>query len=225
MYNPKKILLRFFGIIVSGQAYIKVLYLMAGFPLGVFYFVFLVSGLSLGISLLIIWVGIPVLLLVGAGWWLLASLERYMAIYILKEDIPEMVPPSNRGSTLWKRLEIYLANPVTYKSPLYLFLKFPLGISSFVILTTLIFLTVALMSMPFIHYYLPELQVGMFFETGLPAWHIDSMGDYLFCSLAGLILWPLTLHIANALSWVHGKFAKLMLSFEPLGRATLLSKA
>ena len=104
---------RFFRVMVSGQTYLNLIYLGAAFPLGVFYFVFLVSGLSTGISLAIIWVGIPILLLVGVAWWVLASFERFMAINLLKEDIPAIARRSSENADLWSRFKEYFVNPVT----------------------------------------------------------------------------------------------------------------
>jgi len=204
-------------VIFNRQAYQNLIYLGAAFPLGVFYFVFLVSGISLGISTLIIWLGIPILLLVGFGWLLLASFERFMAIHLLNEDIPEMVRPSNESDDIWTRFKAYFTNPVTWKSLLYLLLKFPLGMATFIILITLVSLTLAFLSMPLIYESQPPFQAGISIGMGLPAWHIDSLGDALLCVVIGLLLWPVTLHIANGLAWVHAKFARLMLSVSPFG--------
>ncbi|HEY45555.1 MAG TPA: hypothetical protein G4O14_02090 [Anaerolineae bacterium] len=223
--NPKQTAFRFFKVIVCGQSYLNLLYLLVAFPLGVFYFVFLASGLSLGISLLIVWLGIPILLLVGAGWWALASFERFMAIYLLNEDIPEMWRPSNEDTDIWTKLKKYFTNPVTWKSLIYLFLKFPLGIATFLILITLISLTLAFLTMPFTHEFLSEIQVGVFFGLGLPAWHIDSMNDALLGALIGLMLWPVTLHVTNGLAWIHAKFTKVMLSVDPMEWLNTLSVA
>ena len=207
---------RFFRVMGSAQAYLNIVYLLAAFPLGVFYFAFLASGLSAGIALLIIWVGIPILLLVGAGWRVFASFERFMAIHLLKEDIAAMARPSTEGTDTWTRFREHLANPITWQSPLYLFVKFPLGVATFTILITLISLTLALLTMPLTYGLVPAFQLGVFFDSSLPAWHIDSMNDALIGALLGLILWPVTLHITNGLAWVHAKFAKVMLSVEPL---------
>jgi hypothetical protein len=214
--NPKQTAFRFFGVIVSGQSYLNLLYLLVAFPLGIFYFIFLASGLSVGISLSIIWVGIPILLLVGAGWWTLARLERFMAIFLLNEDIAEMRRPSDESTDTWTRFKKYFTNPVTWKSLIYLFMKFPLGIATFVILIALISLTLAFLTMPFTHKFLSEIQVGVFFGLDLPVWHIDSMSDALLGALIGLILWPVTLHVTNGLAWLHAKFAKVMLSVDPM---------
>ena len=205
---------QFFRVMVSGQTYLNLIYLGAAFPLGVFYFVFLVSGLSTGISLAIIWVGIPILLLVGLAWWVLASFERFMAINLLKEDIPAIARPSNEGADLWSRFKEYFTNPVTWKSLLYLFLKFPLGITTFIILITLVSLTLAFLSMPLTYEHLQYFQGGISFGPGLPIWQIDSLNDALLGALIGVMLWPVTLHVTNGLAYVHAKFARLMLGAE-----------
>ena len=222
MKNATQTAFQFFKVIVSGQAYVNLFYLLVAFPLGIFYFAFLVSGLSAGISLSIVWVGIPILLLVGIGWWVLASFERFMAIHLLKEDVPAMVLPLNEGTDIWTRFKESLTNPVTWKSPLYLLLKFPLGIATFVIMFTLTSLTLAFLTMPLTYAFLPEFQVGVFFVPDLPTWRIDSMSDATLSALIGLMLLPVTLHVTNGLAWVHAKFAKVMLSVDPMGKYSAL---
>ena len=211
MNNSNQTVGQFFKVVVSGQAYLNLLYLLAAFPLGIFYFVFLVSGLSLWISLSIIWVGIPILLLMVAAWLVLASFERYMAVAILKEDIPDIDSPLNEDSEIWDRFKEHFGRPVTWKGLLYLFVKFPLGMATFVILTTVVALTLAFLTMPFTYQSLQNFQV-ISLGSSLPVWQIDSLGDALLAALIGLMLWPMTLHINNGLAWVHGKFAKIMLS-------------
>ena len=210
----------FFNIIGSGQAYLNLLYLLAAFPLGVFYFVFLVSGLSTGISLIIIWVGIPILLLVGIGWWTLANFERFMVVHLLKEDLPPMVSPSNQDTQIWTRFKAHLVNPVTWKSLLYLLLKFPLGTATFVVLITLISLTLAFLITPFTYQSLSFFQPGMSIGGNLMVWQINSITDALLAGLIGLILWPVTLHITNGLARVHTQLAKVMLSVNPIAQYT-----
>ena len=217
MNTNRSIAFRFFSVMGNGQSYLNLLYILVAFPLGIFYFVFLVSGLSTGVSLLIVWVGIPILVLVSVGWWGLAYFERLMAIYWLKEDVPGMASPSEEGAYTWTRFVAHFTNPVTWKSLLYLFIKFPLGMATFVILVGLLSLTVAFLAMPIFYEFLPEFQIGLFFGADLPDWEINSMGDALLGVLIGLVLWPVTLQVANGLAWVHAKFARIMLSVEPMG--------
>lgn len=208
----------FFRIICSGQAYLNLLYLLAAFPLGVFYFVFLVTGLSTGISLIIIWVGIPILLLVGIAWWTLANFERFMVIHLLKEDLSPMTVSPDQDASIWTRFKGYFVNPVTWKSLLYLFLKFPLGLATFVVLITLISLTLAFLITPFTYQSLAFFQPGISIGGNQLIWQINSISDALLAGFIGLILWPVTLHISNGLTWVHAQLAKVMLSYNPSER-------
>ena len=192
MNTPNPTLFRFFKVMVSPQAYLNLLYLLAAFPLGLFYFCFLVCGLSLGAALTIVWVGVPILLLVGAGWWALASFERFMAIHLLKEGVPAMHRPPVEDAGIWRRCLEYLTNPVTWKGLLYLFLKFPLGMVTFVTLVVLIALTLALVSLPFT-YQSQQFFQGGFLSAGRFTWQVDSLGKASLGALVGLLLWPLSL--------------------------------
>ncbi|MFL7892834.1 MAG: sensor domain-containing protein [Anaerolineales bacterium] len=207
---------RLLRVIFNRQAYLNLLYLGAAFPLGVFYFVFLVSGISLGISTLIIWVGIPILLIVGFGWWWLARFEHAMAVHLLHENMPAMVRPAMENKSTWTNLKAHLTSQVTWKSLLYLFLKFPLGLATFILVITLVALTMAFLSMPLVYSTNSPFNAGISIGMGLPVWHIDSISDALICAFIGLLLWPVTLHITNGLAWVHAKFARMMLTNYPL---------
>jgi len=204
----------FFEVLWSRQAYLNLVYLLAAFPLGVLYFIFLVTGLSTGLSLTIVWVGIPALLAVGVGCWALASFERLLAILCLKEEIPPMkeAPPPAPGP--WAFLKAYLTHPVTWKSPLFLLLKFPLGTATFSILAVLLTLTLALLTLP-LTYERVDIQFAGFLSPGRVFWQVDGAWEALLGTAVGLVLWPATLWIGNRLAWIHGKFARIMLSAEP----------
>lgn len=211
---------RFFRVMGNGQAYLNSLYLLLSFPLGIFYFIFLVTGLSVGFPLLIIWVGIPILLLVFAGWWLLAAFERQMAMHWLKEDITPMIEPPGEDADLWTRFKDYFLNPVTWKGLLYLFLKFPLGIFSFTVLITLVSLTVSFLAVPVLYQALPAFTPEINFGNGL-VWHVDSINDALMATLVGVFLWPVTLHAINGVTWLHAKLARYLLSMDWPGKPAL----
>lgn len=209
----------FFKVVVEGQTYLNLFYLGATFPLGLFYFVFLVTGIALGISLSIIWVGIPILLLMGGACWALAAFERSLAVQLLKEDIPAMAVPINLDRELWSDFKRYFTTPTAWKSLLYLLLKFPLGLATFVVLATLIPLTIAFLSMPFTY---DNVQ---FFQVGLSFWIVDSLGEALLGALIGLILVPITFNVTNALAWIHARFTRVMLGMEPFGKISSMSEA
>ena len=216
---------RFLKVVSSGQSYLNLIYSFASFPLGIFYFVFLVSGLSTGLSLAIIWIGIPILFLVGVIWWQFARFERSLAITLLKEDVPMMIGPKKDDARIWIRIREYFVNPVTWKSLLYLFLKFPLGMATFVIVVSLVSFTLSFLTMPLTFRLLGNFQIGLFTHPNQSLWIIDSLRDALLAVVIGLFLWPITLHVTNGIAWVHAKFARLMLSINPLENLTSVSEA
>ncbi len=83
----------FFGVVADPQSYLNIVYLLLGLPLGTAYFVILVTGISTGFGLVVVWVGVPILLLVFVISWALCQFERILTIGLLKEDIP----PVTRG--------------------------------------------------------------------------------------------------------------------------------
>lgn len=162
------------------------------------------TGLLLGLSLSIVWVGIPILLLMLAAWWGLVVFERQLAIWLLHVDIPPMSRETASGQSAWARLKSHLSNPLTWKGLAYLFARFPLGILSFVVAIPLLVLTGVLLFAP-LTYTDPECQMYIF------SWQIDTLNEAVICSILGLCVGLITMHVMNCLAFVSGRFASLML--------------
>lgn len=186
----------------EAQSYLNLFYLLLSFPLGIFYFVFLVTGLSVGVSLLIVWVGIPILMAVILAWWGMSAFERQMAIRLLNVPIPPMTRESEPVSGLWPRFKALLTNPVTWKGLAYLMARFPLGIFSFVVVVTLVSLSLGLLLAP-LAIAIDPLMIG--------GWRLDTLSEALVGSVMGALLGVLSLHITNWLAYSYGQFARLML--------------
>jgi hypothetical protein len=199
-------LLRFFTAPFEARSYANLLYLALAFPLGLAYFVFLITGLSVGLGLVIVWVGIPILALVFAGSWGLAALERRMAIHLLGVPVPPMQPPAPAAPRRFlTRVKELLANPVTWKGMGYLLVKFPLGMLTFIALTFLLALSFALIAAPFL-YRSQDLFFGW--------WWVDTLGKALLCSLLGLVFALVSLNLLNGLAWVWKQLSRAMLGSE-----------
>src|ERR1051326_2452434 len=80
----------FFSVARQGQTYLNLLYLLSAFPLGMVYFILLVTGISVGLGTLIIWIGIPILLITIIMWDGFASLERILVRNWLRVSVPYM---------------------------------------------------------------------------------------------------------------------------------------
>jgi hypothetical protein len=189
-----------FAPFVQAQTYLNILYLLLAFPLGLFYFVFLITGLSVGISLVIVWVGILVLLVVFAAWWGLSAFERQLAIRLLGANIPPMTRQTEPVEGIWPRFKAYLSNPVTWKGLAYLFAKFPLGLLSFVLVVTLVPLSLGLLAAPFVYPFI-EVTGGV----------MMTFSEALLVGIIGFGLTVLSVHIFNWLAYASGWFAAVML--------------
>ena len=195
---------QFFGVVARRETYLNITYLLLSFPLGTAYFVFLVTGLLLGLSLSIVWIGIPILLFMLAAWWVLVAFERQIAIWLLHVDIPPMSREIASGQSAGVRLKAHLSNPVTWKGLAYLFARFPLGVLSFVVAFILIALTGVLLFAP-LTYTNPESQMYIF------SWQIDTFNEAVICSILGLCVGMISMYVMNGMAFVSGRFATLML--------------
>ncbi|WP_135606677.1 sensor domain-containing protein [Methanococcoides sp. NM1] len=194
----KSMIRDFFGVVTRKQTYLNLTYLLFSFPLGTAYFIFLVTGLSMGLSLSITLIGIPILLLMLVAWWELASFERQLAIWLLGIDIPPMESRKVTNQKMTEKLKGYIMNPVTWKGLVFLFIKFPLGIFTLIVSFMLIALTITLIAVPFI-YKTAYMDLG--------SYQVDSPAVAIAIMLGGLLLGIISLHIMNALAKLSGILA------------------
>lgn len=72
------------GVFLKPGSYLNILYLLLAFLLGIFYFVYLITGFSIGLSLLYLFIGLPFLLLALAGPWQSAGVVLFgLLLFIL----------------------------------------------------------------------------------------------------------------------------------------------
>ncbi|GCE26127.1 hypothetical protein KDA_16110 [Dictyobacter alpinus] len=138
---------------MTRQTLSNMLYLLLSFPLGIIYFVLMVVGLSVGVGTIIIWVGLPILLLTMIGLRGVAMFERDMAAHLLNIPMPYIQPnrETEGKGRLLRWLRACLRDSVTWKSIIYILLKFPLGILSFVLVVTLPIVSLALTLSPLVY--------------------------------------------------------------------------
>ncbi len=198
----------FFGVLADRRAYLGSLYLFLAMPLGILYFTFLVTGLATGLGLVIVWVGLLILAVVLAAGLGLSALERLQATWLLGARVGPLWRGSFRGLAFRARGKAFLANPVTWKGPLFLLLKLPLGIGSFVFAVTAFSLSLGLLAAPVL-YQLDELYLD------LGPIRVDTFGEALATSAVGFLALILTLHGVRGLSWVWARLSELLLGDRP----------
>jgi hypothetical protein len=166
---------------VERQTYLAFAYALLGLPLGTFYLVLLVTGLSLGLGLLVTLAGFPILVLVLGAVRGLAQLERTLASSLLEAPMPRVVPATEERG-MWRRLAALVRSGSTWRELAYLLVRFATGVASFSIAVTIA--TVG------VYYALVEPLLVAVGQHGseFGSWHVDSIGRALIFVLPGLAL-------------------------------------
>lgn len=193
---------RFFGVVAQPRTWLNILYHWLAFPLGLFYFIFLTVGLSLGMSLVVIWIGIPVLLVVVGAWWLFGAFERAQAQYLLGSPVAPSYRAWELSDGVWAKLKGHFSSGSTWLDLLYLLAKLPLGIVSYVLSVAAVATTTWLLAMPFFWYFEVSITDGTWVP---PLWFA------ILAVPAGILMFFIWLHVLNAWAWVCGQWALLVL--------------
>lgn len=188
--------------LVTSRGGTILLYHLLGLPLGVAYFVWLVTGLSTGLGLLVTLIGIPLLTLVLASVRPLAAAERALANELLGAGIPG-APLAPAGSGLIGRLKAYWTDRRTWRGVVFLFARFPAGLASFVVVTVSYGVALTLLAAPVLA---PLGADGL--DVG--PWDIDGV-------LEGLALMPLGAIALVAAGWISVSLGALSVELARWG--------
>jgi hypothetical protein len=223
---------------VRPQTYLNLAYLVLSFPLGLAYFVLLTVGVSLGVGLSAILVGLPLLAAVVAAALVVAGFERRLTGWLLDVDVPDGSELTGEGRR--ERLRSLVTEPGTYAPLLYVPLKFAVGTVAFVVLMNALVTGVALLSVP-LHYGEPGLYVGL--PTDRPvelhpalhfgwnrllvgveavvtidAWQVDTLTEAFGAAGVGVLLLLVGLAFLNWLAGFHGRLTARLFSrtYDPV---------
>lgn len=186
----------------------NLVYLLLALPLGILYFVILVTGYALGAGLIITLVGIPILVTMIFVTYLLGDLDRAMTSKLLGVKIAKPEAKPAKDDSARSILVTQLRSLEFWKEFIYLLLKMPLGVIAFTVTIVLISLSLGLIAAPFILTYVPEAQMMLW-----NGFVVDTMQEALVTSVVGLILSVISVLLingfANALGfisvWALGK--------------------
>ena len=200
--NPLDIAGRYYGVFAEGQTYLNLIYLGLAFPLGLSYFILLTVGFSLGIGLLIIWVGIAILGFTLAGAWVAVLFERRLANVFLGVYLPPLSRQIGPDPTFWEKIRTALTDPMTWKGLLFLFLKFPLGVLTFTVTVSSTAILTVMLTAP-ITFHALDFKYGH--------WQAHTLSDVFLVFLAGIALAPLVFHVTNLMAFAYAEIAKTLL--------------
>ena len=214
-------------VVARRQTYFNLAYLIAAFPLGLFYFVFLVTGFSVGLGTAIIGIGFALLVATLLAAWGFAMFERELAMWWLNVRIAPMAASVPPGVSLWNRLVLMLRNPVTWKGLAYVLVEFPFGVFSFACVVSLLSAALSLLLSPVIylmtlalnHGLSDQLQLRLVFGIVISGLNVPLfMVATLALSVLGFILLIGALYAFNGLAFVWGQFARVMLGMSESAR-------
>ena len=146
----------------DGRAYTTLAYLLVSLPLGIAGFVVVVTGLSLGIGLLVTVAGIPVLVATMLFALAFASLSRRLAWSLLDAPMPNLAErrPGPDG-VFWRRLVDLGGRPRTWRAIGFAILSLPLGVVGFAIAASILWVIVA----PLVYLILVSVGVSIEFAS------------------------------------------------------------
>lgn len=184
-------------------------FLAMNLPIGIGSFVFVVTTMSLGVSTVIIWVGLAVLALAMMVMRGLAGLERLRVHALLGTYIASPYRPVPEKGRWLSRIK----DPATWKDMAYLVLMLPIGIAEFVIVVVMWSASLYLALLPLYWSWLPG-------DWHAEVWNhsfvsLDSWWSTLPFAGLGVLLLALTIIVTNALGTAHAVYARAMLGPSP----------
>ncbi|HST44605.1 MAG TPA: sensor domain-containing protein, partial [Luteimonas sp.] len=124
---------RFFSIIADARAYAALFYMLLALATGVFYFSWVVVGVSMSLGLSMVVIGIPFVILYFGSVRMLSLVEGRLVEVMLGERMPRRPLYVSRGKPWLSRIGDMFMDPRTWTAQLYFLLMLPLGITWFVI--------------------------------------------------------------------------------------------
>ncbi len=188
----------------ASQTYKNILYMLISFPLSIIYFVMTITGLAVGFSTLIVWVGLLILPLTFLLVRTFNSIDQFLARRLLNVPIwPRQEKQMPDGGVV-QQFRYLLFNRRSWLAVIYCIVKFPLSVISFVLTICLVTIPVSLVFSP-----VASLIPGNDMRIGL--WHIDSPPEAAPFAIVGVLIACLSPHILNRLAWLNGRWATLCL--------------
>ena len=175
-------------------------FLLLSFALGLFWLFTIVFIAAAGLTLSIVWVGIPILAALFALVIWGAHVERHRLRVFLGVDIPTPYRYFEPSSRPWKRAWMVLRNPQLWRDMWYLLLLTPLGILGLIV----VWIPIPLLLAPII--------VIFGGDASLFVWDISSFFEAVLAMLVGLVLIVPFSMLINLTALLHVRVAHRFLA-------------
>lgn len=194
-------------VLWTPKAYTSLLYLIMALPVGIFFFTWAVTGISLSAGLMVLIVGLPFAIAFMGSVRLLALAEGRLVDALLDVRMPRRPSLLPEGNGWLQKLKNLLLDGHTWSSLAYMILYMPLGIFYFTAMVTGMSIAAAFIGLPIAHWVFgAPVMVGFFNgEMPAPAWLIAVAPIFGFVALL------VTMHLALLFGRMQGLLAKHML--------------
>ncbi len=193
---------RLFIPLWQGATYARGLYLLLGLPLGILYFTFLVTSLSLAVGLSIVWVGVPILIGALIAWRAMGRFERTLLSAMVGANIDPPLGKVEPSMSLGQKARALASDSYTWRSFGWLLLRFPLGIAGFVVVVVLVSTSLSLLGAPLALVWEDHIDFG---------WAEDFTAALWLAPLIGLFLAAGSAHVISGFARLHGVMARPLL--------------
>jgi hypothetical protein len=196
---------RFFGVIARARTSKSLLYLFLSFPLGILFFVFMVTCVAVAAGLIPVIAGLPLLaavFLVERGF---LAFERRMLHAFFREEIPRATFPPVSGG-VWRKMKSLITDSYAWQGVCYFVLKFFLSTWTFIVSVGLISVSVTLAFLPLFLLIRRGDELDNFIER---AWDYPLLIIGLIPVGLGLIF--VSLHTINGVARLHIGLGRRML--------------
>jgi len=209
---------KFFGVAADPRTYGALFYSVLALATGIFYFTWVVTGVSLSAGLAVLIVGIPFAILFLGSVRVLSLVEGRIVEAMLGERMPRRPLYAERGKGVLERIGGMFSDPRTWSTLLYMLAMLPLGIVYFTVVVTLLSVAIGFIVGPvltafgaFDGWTVDHYDVGplMFNDWGMATALHPWQWPLLF--VIGVVLLFATLHLARGIGRMHGLLAKHLL--------------
>jgi hypothetical protein len=215
------------------RTYAAAVYLALAFPLGIAYFVCTVVGISLGIGLSVLVVGVPILAATLGGVVVVSIGERALARTLLGAEIAAPSWKVREASGVTDGAVAVVTDLAVWGAVVFVLSKLVVGVAGFTLLTVVLSVGGSLLATP-LYYDTPgasvglvlpepirrelslvvpweEFEVGVSFIVRLTSWEVSTLPGALAMSLAGAVAFLVGLNLLNAAGWLCARWAELTL--------------
>ena len=196
---------RFFGVVADPRTYASMFYMVLALATGIFYFTWVVVGVSMSFGLAVLIIGIPFVILYFGSVRVLSLVEGRIVEVMLGERMPRRPLYSERGKPLLERIKDMFTDPRTWSTQLYFLLMLPLGIAYFTFVVTGLSVSLSLIAAPVL------LLLGYTDVVQMDGINLHPQWAWPIALVVGTVLLFAVLHGVRAIGRLHGQLAKHLL--------------